>query len=281
MGKVAAFFNSFLLRLLRLALALVVGLVAIFYFLQRDMIYYPIRSTGQELQRQASELGLSPWMDADGNRIGWRTGKDSAKGNVLIFHGNAGHALHREGLVRILEDTPLGSELDFFILEYPGYGSRDGKPSEAAFLQAARKAFNRIHEVSSAPVVLLGESLGTGLASLLAGENPDSIQGVILLTPFDSLVGVARHHYPWLPVTLILRDRFDSLQNLPKFRGPVVFLVAEQDEVVPAALGKKLALVYPGSKMELLVAGGDHNGVVGLLRQEQWQEILAFALAGK
>lgn len=277
MKNITKILNSFALRILRLVLALAVGLLAIFFFLQRDMIYYPIRSTQTELERQASDLDLTPWRNTEGQHIGWQTARQEATGNVLIFHGNAGHALHREGLVRILEETPTGATLNYFILEYPGYGSRDGKPSETAFLQAARQALATIEETSSAPIVLLGESLGTGVASLLAGENPDEIQGVILLTPFDSLVGAARHHYPWLPVTLIMRDRFDSLQNLPRFNGPVVFVVAEQDEVVPPELGKKLALAYPGPKLEILVPGSDHNGPIGLLRPEQWQSILAFA----
>jgi predicted alpha/beta-hydrolase family hydrolase len=272
------FFNSFLVRLMRLALALVVGLVLIFFFLQRDMIYYPLRSTEDELLGQAASFGLDPWRDAAGKRIGWRTQKENPTGYVLIFHGNAGHALHREGLVRILEDTPIGAGLEYFILEYPGYGSRDGKPSEAAFLEAALGAVSLLNTGAGLPLVLVGESLGTGLASLVAARKPESIRGMILLTPFDSLTGVARHHYPWLPVTLILRDRYDSMQHLPQFRGPVVFVLAGQDEVVPARLGQKLALAYAGPKLEFLVQGSDHNGVVGLLQPPQWQEILAFAL---
>lgn len=273
--------RAFFLRLLRVTFALAIGLVAIFYFLQRDMIFYPVRAVESELLSQASELDLHPWNDSTGARIGWRTNKADSPGSVLIFHGNAGHALHREGLVRILEDTAGGGDLEFVILEYPGYGSRGGEPSEKAFLEAARRGAGQIlAETAGRPLVLLGESLGTGVASLLAAELRGKIRGVILLTPFDSLVGVARHHYPWLPVGLILRDRFESLRHLPAFAGPVVFVLAEDDEVVPAALGQKLALAFPGPKLEILVPGSDHNGVIGLLASAQWQEILDFSFGG-
>lgn len=286
-GGIGNFLTGFLGRVLRLVLALALGLFLLFFFMQRSMIYYPMQDGLAEQKELARRLDLQPWKNDAGQLLGWHTpllsSGDEPLGRVVIFHGNAGYALHREGLVRILQDTPTGARLDYFLFEYPGYGAREGTPGEAAFLEAAREGVAALPPAEaggnpSPPLLLLGESLGTGVASALAGDAALGAQGVVLLTPFDSLVSVAGHHFPWLPVSWILRDRYDSARVLPRFPGPVAFVLAEHDEVVPAKLGKALAATFPGPKKEILVSGSDHNGVVGLLTPAEWDAILRFVL---
>lgn len=282
------FLTGFFGRLLRLFLALAVGLFLLFFFMQRSMIYYPMQAPLTEQMALAQRLELLPWKNERGELLGWHTPllrpEDQPLGRVVIFHGNAGYALHREGLIRILQETETGRHLDYFLFEYPGYGAREGQPSEAAFLETATAALATLAvsppaSDASTRLVLLGESLGTGVASALAANPTTTPSGVILLTPFDSLVSVAGHHFPWLPVSWILRDRYASSLVLPSFSGPVAFVMAEADEVVPAKYGRALAAGFPGPKLEILVPGSDHNGVVGLLSPEEWESILRFSLS--
>ena len=156
--------------------------------------------------------GLLPWLDVDGNFIGWRS-RQGAGIPVLLLHGNAGHSLHRSYFVSRLRDAGVAPPI--FILEYPGYGARPGTPTESNLVAAAVKAIDLLDQ----PVILVGESLGTGVACGAASQRPGSVRGLLLITPFDSLIAVAKKHYPWAPVSLILRDRYESsraLQKLPR-----------------------------------------------------------------
>lgn len=265
---------------IRVLLAICIGLVLLFYSLQRSMIYYPQQADADSLSTAAERLGFEPWILADETPAGWKRMEKEAVADIVIFHGNAGFALHRAGLVDILRGTDAGSRCNFYLFEYPGYGARPGKPSEAKFVTSAREALEDLRRSSGLPLVLLGESLGTGVASLVAGELRPPPAGLLLVTPFDSLVSVAALHYPWLPVRWILRDRYDSASALKNYDGPVVLLLAGGDEIVPPELGKKLAGALPGPKLVLTVEGSDHNGVVGLLRPADWDRALRFAMDG-
>lgn len=114
------------------------------------------------------------------------------------------------------------------------------------------------------------------MASALAAEAPGRISGLILLTPFDSLVSVAASHYPWLPVGLLMVDRFDSAAALGGLDIPVVFVVAGDDTVTPTQLGLRFSDGYGGPKEMLLVEGAGHNDVVGALGLDDWQRFLRF-----
>jgi len=263
---------------IRVLLAVCIGLVILFYSLQRSMIYYPQQADADSLSAAAESLGFEPWVLGNGTNAGWKRAGKNARADVVIFHGNAGFALHRAGLVDILRGTDTGSGCNFYLFEYPGYGSRPGKPSESEFVKSAIEALEDLRRKNGLPLVLLGESLGTGVASLVARDLNPPPSGLLLVTPFDSLVSVAELHYPWLPVRWILRDRYDSASALKHYEGPVVLLLAGGDEIVPPELGKKLYEKVPGPKLLLTVEGSDHNGVVGLLRPEDWDRALRFAM---
>lgn len=263
----------------RLVICLALGVFVLFFALQRSMIYYPSRTDLESLRTTAAHFGFEPWLDAEGKTIGWKSTQENATGSAVIFHGNAGYALHRTGLVDILRETTAGSRLNYYIFEYPGYGAREGKPSESAILDAAVSGLEELRgNLGNDRLILVGESLGTGVASIAATRLEKPPHGLLLITPFDSLAAVAKHHYPWLPVDLILRDRFDSAKALREFNGPVAILLAERDEVVPSARGKKLYENYQGPKLLIQVDGSDHNGVVGLLSPEQWSRAFEFVL---
>jgi uncharacterized protein len=261
-------------KVLRIGLALGViylCLVAVLAVFQRNLIYYPSRTSTEALKPIALAQGVSPWLrSVEGERIGWRRSArhSPAAGQVLIVHGNAGHALHRTFYADTLQAV---ADLDVFILEYPGYGDRRGVPGEQSLFQAASEGLESLP--GDKPVFILGESLGTGVACYLAGRHAEKISGVLLVAPYDSLANVAQNHMPWIPVRWILRDAFDSITHLRRYRGPIGFWVGGNDTVVPARFGRQLFEAYSGPKQLWDVPGRGHEDIV---RQgpEWWRAVM-------
>jgi pimeloyl-ACP methyl ester carboxylesterase len=193
---------------------------------------------------------------------------------MLVLHGNAGYALDRNYFVTGLR--ALGNQWDVFLFEYPGYGARDGTPSEASFKAAATQALQSLLALDSRPVFITGESLGSGVACLLASASPSQVAGLLLVTPFSSLVEVAAHHYPFLPVRTLLRERYDSREALANYGGPVAFLLAGRDEVVTRELGQQLYDSYSGPRWLQVQAHAGHNTLTYSPEASWWAEVASF-----
>jgi uncharacterized protein len=269
-------------QIARAALFVWLILVAFVALTQRSMIYFPTKENTETLRHTAASQGLEPWTDAQGTLIGYRLpaplGEPRPPASAIIFHGNAGHAAHRGEYARVLQESAPNHALTVHILEYPGYGDRHGSPSQEAFLAAAAAAVETIPP--GHPLVLVGESIGTGVASATAAKFPDRTTGLLLLTPFDSLASVAQHHYPLLPVRWILRDQYPSSEWLRQFHGPVSIMVAANDTIVPAIFGEKLHDDYTGPKQIIRVDRADHNDLLHHADPLTWQNALRFALEG-
>lgn len=243
--------------------------------LQRHLIYFPSKERAQVLQEIASRSGLQAWRDHAGEAIGWKTPESpGGRYRMLVFHGNAGYALNRGYFVAGLQQ--LGSQWDVYLFEYPGYGSREGAPSEARFKASAKQALALLLEDDSRPVFITGESLGSGIASYLASAFPDQVAGLLLITPFTSLLDVAAHHYWFLPVRALLRERYDSQQALSSYLGPVAFLLAGRDELVPLALGQQLYDSYNGPKWLHVEEHAGHNSLPYDPGAHWWFEVSSF-----
>lgn len=262
-------------HLITLPLLLVGGYLAIcafLYFRQDSLVFFPRRAPMAELEATARSVGFEPWTRADGDRIGWRSLDGDPANVLLICHGNGGFALHRNYFAYANRAADGSAQPQTYLLEYPGYGAREGAPSEVSLTAAAVEAIDALVAMTPAPqITLLGESLGSGVASAAAARRPDVVDAIILITPFNSLVGAAHDHYPWVPVPWLLRTRFDSEKNLAAFPGPVAFIVAEEDRTVPAHLGKQLYESYRGTKHLWLVPDAHHNDTDRLLAD--WPEI--------
>jgi pimeloyl-ACP methyl ester carboxylesterase len=160
-----------------------------------------------------------------------------------------------------------------FILEFPGYADRPGKPTERSLEASAVEGLEAL--AANTPTYLVGESLGTGVAAYLAGRYPDRISGVALLAPYNRLVDLAQAHMPILPVTLLLVDRFPAQDYLRSYHGPVASLVAGKDQVIPERFGRRLHEGYAGPKRLWEFPEGDH-GTVMLQPPRVWKEIIDF-----
>src|SRR5437870_2887118 len=162
--------GSLLLRVVGLVVLIWLGVVVFVAMLQRNFIYFPSCASEPELLRAGGRIGLQPWRDSTGALIGWKTPNDAAQNRIIVFHGNAGYALHRAYFAEAFTSLDAGKTWHVFIFEYPGYGARPGKATKDSFMQAARPAIDELSRES--PVWLLGESIGGGVATQLAGERP-------------------------------------------------------------------------------------------------------------
>jgi len=267
-------------RVLGVAILVWLGLLAILALSQRSMIYYPSRNDAESLEREARGNGFSPWTNSAGQTIGYCSlaAPDDARppAAVLITHGNAGYAMHRADYAQILRNAAPKRALSVYILEYPGYGARSGAPSKDSLEAAAAELLEVVLARHPVPVYLIGESLGSGVATSLAASHPDKVSGLILVTPFTSLAAVGRHHYPFLPVRLLLRDNFDNVRNLKYYGGPVAVVLAEDDRVIPAAIGKNLHDAYGGPRRLWTQPGAGHNTLDLNPENPMWKEIIDF-----
>ncbi len=249
---------------------------AVLYFRQDRMIFVPDSGTEAEQDPLADAEGFEPWINAKGERIGWKS-RDGDEANVLlVLSGNGGCAINRTYYRGYCRGNP--GNWKTFLLEYPGYGIRPGTPSEPALTAAAVDALDLLSDVPGREIRVLGVSLGSGVACAVAARRPQAISGLILETPFNSLVAAAQGRYPWLPVAVLSRTRFASDENLRHFPGPVAFIVGERDTTVPAALGRKLYEGYPGRKKLWSAPDADHD--VSDFLQAEWNQILAWLEGG-
>lgn len=234
-----------MLKVLAALVLLYIGLVALLYFRQRSLLYFPSHRSGS-----GTDL-LKPWS-FNGRLIGWCHEVTNAQTIWLMLHGNGGQAADRGYVLPCLSGTD-----SLYVLEYPGYGLREGKPSLDSFNNAASEAYNLLRrQYPHVPVCVLGESLGTGPASFLAREKtpPDKI---VLVVPYDTLANVAGSKFPFVPVRLLLHDNWNNVQALQQYTGPVELYGAAGDQIIPFARAKALASRLPKARLVCLDCG--HN----------------------
>jgi uncharacterized protein len=240
--------------------------------LQTKMLYYP--ETYIPPQESLAADNIQFWPSGPDNYRGFVSiaPESGSKGTVVVFHGNAGTASDRAFYAKAL--APLGFRV--ILAEYPAYGGRKGKPSEAAFVNDGKETLRLAFEKYGKPIFLLGESLGCGVAAAVARDARVPIEGMILITPWDTLLSVAKEKFPWLPVRLFLTDKYETVADLKRFQGRIAVVGAEQDDVIP--LGHALALYesLPGTKKMWTVHGAGHNDWPDHVGPSWWKELTDF-----
>ena len=250
-----------------LAAAVLLGALTM---LQDHLLYFPARASVAEMGR----TGLSPWPAPDNFRGLLAEPAGAVRGTAIVFHGNAGHAGQRAYYAEAL--LPLG--LRVILAEYPGYGPRDGALGESSLVADAAASIEAAHRQFGAPLIVIGESLGAGVAAAAVAQQSGRVAGVLLITPWDRLENVASFHYPWLPVRWLLRDRYDSAAHLADFGAPVLVAVAERDSIVPARFGRALYDALPQPKRLVSIEAAGHNDWLLRVDSKWWQQALEFLL---
>jgi uncharacterized protein len=232
-----------MLRIGAVVLVFYMAVVALTYFRQRSLLYFP--------SHDVFSGSLTPWSDGSGT-IGFCREVPNPHAIWLMMHGNGGQAAYRNYVL-----SRMSAQDSLYVLEYPGYGSRQGSPSCDSMNHAASEAYQLLRaRFPHTPVCVLGESIGSGPACALAGEKipPDKI---VLVVPFDKLANVAARHFPWLPVRLLLRDNWDNVESLKHYPGPIEIFGTTDDTIIPIEHAKALASQIPSARF-IEIPGG-HN----------------------
>ena len=262
------------------ALATVAVLVAVLLGLvwsqQRRLVYFP--SPGRVPAASSILPGAREvtFETEDGVRLGgwFLPARGGGRGPaVLVCNGNAGNRAVRAPLAAALSRAGLS----VLLFDYRGYAGNPGRPSEdglAADARAAQAWLAARPEVDPGRIAYFGESLGTAVALRLAVERPPA--ALVLRSPFTSLADVGRVHYPWLPVGLLLSDRYASTTRVTRLAAPVLVIAGDRDGVVPAALSRRLYDEATVPKRFVLAPGADHNDAVLLDGRRTVGEVVGF-----
>jgi fermentation-respiration switch protein FrsA (DUF1100 family) len=212
---------------------------------------------------------------ADGLELaGWFVSAGAeARATVLVFNGNAGNRAYRAPLATAL----AAHGFNVLLFDYRGYGGNPGAPTEAGLAADARAAHAYLagrRDVDAARLVYFGESLGTAVAVGLAAEHPPA--ALILRSPFTSMADIGAHHYPILPVRLMLRDRFDSRDTIARVRAPILVIAGDRDDIVPLEHSRRLYDAAPSPKELVIIKGASHNDDALLSGEQMIQAIVRF-----
>ena len=248
---------------LGLVIVLLVGLaVGMLTTLQRQLIYFPDSTTvpsAGDVFEGARDITL---RTSDGLALGaWFVPASSASDMhmaVLVAPGNGGNRSGRVGLATELSRRGLA----VLLMDYRGYGGNPGSPSEDGLAKDAMAAALALVELGypAQRTIYFGESLGAGVVAALQARRTPA--GMVLRSPFPELADVGAHHYPWLPVRLLLRDRFRITDLLSDSEVPVTVIYGDRDSVVPSELSARVADEATTLVERVVIRGADHNDEV-------------------
>lgn len=237
------------------------GSLLLVWTIQRSLIYFPLAQVPppDEVGLTAAET-VTFFTEDNLALAGWfvPSAAVAAAGTVIVFNGNAGNRAHRAALAAALRDHGY----QVLLFDYRGYGGNEGTPTESGLVADARAARAYVlgrTDVDASRLAYFGESLGAAVAIALAAEHEPA--AVVLRSPFTSLVDVGRTHYPFLPVRLLLRDRFPSIDAIGALSCPVLVIAGDRDRVVPLAQSRRLYEAVRAPKDLLIIAGADHNDI--------------------
>ncbi|TDD30342.1 alpha/beta hydrolase [Kribbella turkmenica] len=242
-----------MVRVALILVSVVVLLLAVLWGYQRQLIYLPdttavTTSVGRDVELETSDgLRLGAWLVP-----GQQPARDVA---VLVANGNGGNRAGRAPLARALS----AQGLTVLLFDYRGYGGNEGSPSERGLARDVRAAQQYLVDsgVPADRIVYFGESLGAAVVTELATSEAPA--GLVLRSPFVDLASVGQVHYPFLPVRLLLRDKFPLAEHLAAVKAPVSVVYGSDDSVVPSDQSRKVAEAAPTLKDVVEIPGADHN----------------------
>ena len=247
-----------------------------YFYVAQEQLLFPGRGISdsrlEAIRQQHGEVEVTLTAD-DGTPLhGWLVpGREGGRAPLLIYFG--GNAEEVSGLLERRAELATWSLL---LINYRGFGRSEGQPGEAALFGDAQRIYDwaMAHpELEPSQVVAWGRSLGSGVAIHLAATR--KLDGVLLVTPYDSIQAVARHHYPWLPVGLLLRHPFDARSQAATFELPLLTLAAEKDRIIPPGHAVALHQVWPGDQQRLVILPEvGHNNLQ--YHPDYWQHIHRF-----
>ena len=256
-------------------LAVVLCVVTLVWSFQRKLIYFP--SDRVPTPDAVGLLGVErvSFPTSDGLTLqGWFVSRTAAPGfTVIVFNGNAGTRAQRAPLASALARENLA----VLLFDYRGFAGNPGSPSEQGLRHDARAARDYVVSrpaTDRSKLVYFGESLGTAVATDLAVDFPPA--ALVLRSPFSSLTDVGRHHYGFLPVRWLLRDRYDTIGRIDRVTSPVLIIGGDDDRIVPIEQTRRVYQAAVSPKDLIIINGADHNDDVLLAGREMIAGVLRF-----
>jgi fermentation-respiration switch protein FrsA (DUF1100 family) len=256
-----------ILRTVIVVLCAYAALCGVVMWLQDRLIFFPTK--GGKILGPGVDLSLRA---LDGTKLHARyVESPGAEYMLLYLHGNAGNLADRSDLLEMMGD--YGAHV--LALEYRGYGQTEGEPSEKGIYEDANAAYEwAVKRVPASKLVLLGESLGGGPACELASKR--EVGGLILLSTFTNIEAMAARSFPWLPVSWLVKTRFENESKLRNIRAPKLFIHSKTDEVIPFEMGERLFEKAAQPKRALWLDRGGHNETFYNYRSSLANEVRAF-----
>ena len=225
------------------------------YFYQRNLLYHPFENNYQNDKIDFNYKEIFIKVDDEIKLKAWFINKDIKKNKTLLFfHGNAGDLTNRVHKLNKLKDL----DLNILLISWRGFSGNKGTPTEKNLYIDAEKSIEWLNNlgVNNNKIILYGESLGTGVAVEMGKKN--SFHSIILESPFTSIENAAKIYYPYLPIKLLLKDRFDSVNKIKLIKLPILILHGKKDDIVPFFMGKELFEKANSPKYSYFTEDDDH-----------------------
>ena len=253
---------------------LIIGIIVIYasvlillFIFQRSLMYHPQENNyfGDKLEVEIEKVKIKTSDDID--LLGWFHKKDLKKFKTIVyFHGNAGNLENRIYKLNHFKDM----DVNFLIIAWRGFSGNSGKPTEKGLYNDAKSAIIWLKKLglTEKDIVIYGESLGSGVATEIAQNS--NFAGLVLETPFTSMIDAAKNFYPYIPVSFLLKDKYDNQNKIKNINIPVLVMHGEADQIVPFWMGKRIFEIANEPKYSYFTKFDDH--------MMEYDEKLVFAL---
>ena len=254
-NKIFKNFGVYFLQFILTIFAIYFLVLVFLYFYQRNLLYHPNENnySGDKISVDIEKVKIQTVDNIE--LFGWYHEKNLNDYKTLVyFHGNAGSLENRIHKLNHFQDM----NINFLIIAWRGFNGNKGKPSERGLYVDGKSAIDWLKKkgVDEKNLILYGESLGTGVATHLAQNK--NYAGVILETPFTSMVDAAKNFYPYIPINLLLKDKFENFKKVKNINIPILVMHGEIDQIVPFSMGKKIYEIANNPKYSYFTKYDDH-----------------------
>jgi len=252
-------------RLFLYIILIYVGLGAYIYSIQDSLIFFPVKA---DYSRQLNKNVEEVIYKVNGVKLhGWLVNKKYVNDKLIFYYGGNAEDVY----YNISDFSNLKAAV--LLINYRGYGYSEGKPGEEAFFSDALKILQSAQKTyKPKKTIIFGRSIGTGVATYIASKVLNN--GIILITPFDSMANVAGEHYPLFPVSLLLKHKFNSKNYVPEITSPVLIIYGSGDRVIPNERTENLLNYFKTKYRIVKLDNADHNDITAY--SKYWNEVRAF-----
>ena len=228
-------------------------ILSVIYFTQRSLMYHPNENNyldENKLNHKIEKIKIP----SDYELTSWYFKKNESFKTLLFFHGNAGSLENR--IYKLNDLSKLN--LNYLIVAYRGFSGNKGNPTEEGLYKDARAAkyWLNLNNINDQNIILYGESLGTAIAIDLSKDY--KFAGVVLESPFTSMIDLAQRYYPFFPVRFLLKDKYESKKKMKNLNSPILVLHGKKDKIVPFFMGEKIFNMANNPKFKYFTDLDDH-----------------------